>query len=47
MPSLQVDNVRIKQKFKKPTNNPILFFPPKWGLNTNVDNLCLQQNIKE
>lgn len=47
MPALQVDNVRIKHKFKKPIDNPKLFFPPKWGLNVKIDNSCLQQNIKE
>ena len=47
MPELQVDNVRIKHKFKKPIDNPKLFLPPKWGLNVKINNSCLQQNIKE
>jgi len=46
MPELQVDNVRIKQKFKenyKPLN---LFFPPKWGINSKIKEQCLQQNTR-
>ncbi len=36
LPNLKVDNVRIKQKFKR---NPIkiaYFFPPKWGINDKI-----------
>lgn len=36
MPELQVDNVRIKQKFKKTEKPLILFFPPKWGINLPI-----------
>lgn len=47
MPELQVDNKRIKQKYKtgKPTFN--LFFPPKWGINNQIQSTCLQQNTTE
>jgi hypothetical protein len=33
MPELQVDNVRIKQKFNTPKGSINFFFPPKWELN--------------
>ncbi|MCE5320517.1 MAG: hypothetical protein LLF93_05370 [Bacteroidales bacterium] len=46
-PDLQIDNVRIKQKYKA-TDNPLnLFFPPKWGINSLIKESCLQQNTKE
>jgi hypothetical protein len=36
VPKLQIDNVRIKQKYKE-TNLPIdLFFPPKWKINDKI-----------
>ncbi len=46
MPELQVDNKRIKQKYKsgKPTID--LFFPPKWQLNDKIGNTCIQKNIQ-
>ncbi|MBP1629567.1 MAG: hypothetical protein H6Q15_460 [Bacteroidetes bacterium] len=46
MPELQVDNIRIKQKYKvgKPSFN--LFFPPKWNINNQIQNTCIQQNTK-
>lgn len=47
MPELKVDNVRIKQKYKKSGNNINYFFPPKWGLNNKIKDVCLQQNTKE
>jgi hypothetical protein len=47
MPELQIDNTRIKQKYKN-TRTPIsLFFPPKWELNSKITNQCLLQNTKE
>lgn len=47
MPELQVDNKRIKQKYKtgKPSLN--LFFPPKWSINNQIQTTCLQQNTTE
>lgn len=47
MPELQVDNKRIKQKYKtgKPSLN--LFFPPKWSINNQIQSTCLQQNTTE
>jgi hypothetical protein len=47
IPELQIDNVRIKQKYTE-THKPLnLFFPPKWGINPKIKNQCLQQNMKE
>lgn len=45
-PDLVVGNVRIKQKYKdmyKPLN---LFFPPKWAINSKINESCLQRNTK-
>lgn len=47
VPELQIDNVRIKQKYKESPKSIDLFFPPKWGLNSKIKNQCLQQNTKE
>jgi len=46
MPELQVDNVRIKQKFKENYNQLKLYFPPKWGINSKIKESCLQQNTR-
>lgn len=47
MPELQIDNVRIKQKYKE-TRKPLeLFFPPKWNINQKILNPCIQPSIKE
>ena len=46
VPELQVDNVRIKQKYKESSKSLDLFFPPKWGLNSKINNQCLQPNTK-
>ena len=46
-PELQVDNIRIKQKYRPSKKGICLFFPPKWNLNSKIDKPCLQQNIKE
>lgn len=46
MPQLQVDNVRIKQKYKE-SDKPLSFvFPDKWNVKTN-HKLCIQLNTKE
>ena len=45
-PDLQVDNVRIKQKYKQVYHPLNLYFPPKWGINTKIKEPCLQQNTK-
>ena len=38
IPELQVDNIRIKQKYRE-SGKPIeFFFPPKWELNMNMGN---------
>ena len=47
MPELQIDNVRIKQKFKKPKELYPLFFPPKWNINSKCEKLCLPKNMQE
>jgi len=36
LPELQVDNMRIKQKFQKPKAPIQFFFPPKWNINQYV-----------
>lgn len=47
MPELKVDNTRIKQIYKRNTNNINYFFPPKWGINDKIEIKCLQPNSKE
>lgn len=47
MPELKVDNVRIKQIYKRQPNSINYFFPPKWGINHKIENKCLQQNFQE
>lgn len=47
MPELKVDNVRIKQIYKRNTNNINYSFPPKWGINDKIETKCLQPNSKE
>lgn len=37
MPELQVDNVRIKQKYKEKTGAIELYFPAKWGINYKLN----------
>lgn len=46
MPELQIDNKRIKQKYKETPWVLNLFFPPKWELNSKIQEPCLQQNTK-
>lgn len=46
-PELQVDNKRIKQKYKYNNKKISLFFPPKWNINTKVNEKCSQQSMKE
>lgn len=46
MPSLQVDNVRIKQKYK-PIGTSISFtFPSKWNITKNIETKCTKPNTK-
>jgi len=47
MPELQVDNKRIKQKYKSGKPSLDLFFPPKWSINNQIQSTCLQQNTTE
>lgn len=47
MPELKVDNIRIKQIYRRSTNNIDYFFPPKWGINDKIKTKCLQPNLKE
>jgi len=42
MPELQVDNVRIKQKYKVSEKPIEFFFPPKWGINKKMED---KQNV--
>jgi len=43
MPELQVDNIRIKQKFTNPKENLNYFFPPKWNINKFIKP-CITKN---
>lgn len=46
VPELQVDNTRIKQKFKGSKDMEIcFFFPPKWNINQNLKE-CSAKNLK-
>lgn len=47
MPELNINNSRIKQKYCHPKNNIDYFFPPKWELNNELTNTCLQQSSME
>ncbi len=47
MPELRIDNVRIKQKFRRPKALLHLFFPPKWNINSNCQRLCSTKNMRE
>lgn len=47
MPELQIDNKRIKQKYKETPSVLNLFFPPKWGINSKIKEPCIQQNTRE
>jgi len=38
MPELQVDNIRIKQKYKNSYTPLDFHFPPKWELNSKLNN---------
>ena len=46
IPELQVDNKRIKQKYKESPQVLNLYFPPKWGINSKIKEPCLQKNTK-
>lgn len=45
MPELQIDNMRIKQKYKTSKGEIDFFFPPKWGINKLIKP-CITENIK-
>ena len=38
VPELQIDNVRIKQKYKRTDKELDFFFPPKWELSSILRN---------
>jgi len=47
MPSLQIDNVRIKQKYK-PNDTSISFtFPTKWNITKPLVSKCTKPSTKE
>ena len=46
IPELQIDNKRIKQKYKETPSVLNLFFPPKWEINEKIKEPCLQQNTR-
>lgn len=41
MPDLQVQNKRIKQRYKETPKPLELFFPPKWNIHNNIERLSL------
>jgi hypothetical protein len=45
VPDLQIDNIRIKQKFKGAQSDICYFFPPKWGINQYLKP-CSAKNSK-
>jgi len=47
IPELQIDNKRIKQKYKESPRSLELFFPPKWNINSKILMPCIQPSIKE
>ena len=47
MPELQVDNKRIKQKYKEKNKSIELFFPPKWNVNKEIHKPCIQPSTME
>lgn len=47
VPELQVDNKRIKQKYKETNKSIELFFPPKWKINDKILKPCIQPSTKE
>ena len=47
IPELQVDNKRIKQKYKETKKSMELFFPPKWNINKEILKPCIQPSTKE
>jgi len=47
IPELQVDNKRIKQKYKESPKPLELFFPPKWNINSNILTPCIQPSTQE
>jgi hypothetical protein len=47
IPELQVDNKRIKQKYKESLKPLELFFPPKWDINQKILTPCIQPSTQE
>ncbi len=47
IPELQIDNKRIKQKYKETKKSIELFFPPKWNINNKILKPCIQPSMKE
>lgn len=47
MPELQVDNKRIKQKYKESQKPLELFFPPKWNINSKILTPCILPSTRE
>jgi hypothetical protein len=47
IPALQVDNKRIKQKYKESPKSLELFFPPKWNINPKILTPCIQPSTQE
>lgn len=47
IPELQIDNKRIKQKYKESPKRLELFFPPKWNINPKILTTCIQPSTPE
>lgn len=47
IPELQVDNKRIKQKYRETKKSMELFFPPKWNINKEILKPCIQPSTRE
>lgn len=47
IPELQIDNKRIKQKYKQSSKPLKLFFPPKWNINSKILTPCIQPSTQE
>jgi hypothetical protein len=45
IPELQIDNIRIKQKYKVNSKSLDLFYPPKWEINSKINKRCLLRNM--
>lgn len=47
LPELQVDNKRIKQRYKQTPRSLDLYFPPKWGINDKIERPLINPLTRE